>query len=207
MGRKRKIDPFEIDVEEEVLGEDYKVEQVIVQLRKIVDSIGNPSSLHWVQTDKGGKVWVGHKNAKMILRLFDLSTNRAAKDMSYVSNRMRPEYIAAQTRAKSELTEKLQTAAGLKALVKFVKDNERLLVNGRSNTRSSITRSQTTASCITVKRQQVALQHTDFSEDFAPGMAPLTKYAYYQRGMDLAFEGILKSLRDTIMHEADIKGL
>ena len=27
-----------------------------------------------------------------------------------------------------ELTEKLQTAAGLKALVKFVKDNERLLV-------------------------------------------------------------------------------
>ena len=55
-----------------------------------------------------------------------------------------------------------------------------------------------------VKRQQVALRHTDFSEDFAPGMAPLTKYAYFQRGMDLAFEGILKSLRDTIQHEADI---
>lgn len=124
MGRKRKFDPFEIDVQEDVLGEDYKAEQVIVQLRKLVDSEGNPTNdfMHWIKTDTG-TVWVGFKNAKMILRLFDLATNRAAKDMGYVSNRQRPELIAAQTRAKAEITDKLQTKLGLKALVKFVKEN------------------------------------------------------------------------------------
>ena len=124
MARKRKFDPFEIDVQEDALGADYKAEQVIVQLRKLVDSEGNPTNdfMHWIKTDTG-TVWVGFKNAKMILRLFDLATNRAAKDMGYVSNRQRPELIAAQTRAKAEITEKLQTKVGLQALVKFVKDN------------------------------------------------------------------------------------
>lgn len=124
MGRKRKFDPFEIDVHDEALGEDYKAEQVVVQLRKLLDSEGNPTNdyMHWIQTDTT-KVWVGFKNAKLILKLFDLATNRAAKDMGYVSNRQRPEYIAAQTRAKAQLTEKLQTGSGLKELVVFVKGN------------------------------------------------------------------------------------
>lgn len=127
MARKRKFDPFEVDVQEDQLNPDYKAEQVIVQLRKIVDSEGNPKPLHWIETDKGGKVWVGFKNARMILRLFDLATNRAAKDMGYVSNRQRPEYIAAQTRVKAQMTEKLQTAKGLKELVEFVKGNTEVL--------------------------------------------------------------------------------
>ena len=52
---------------------------------------------------------------------------RAAKEMGYVSNRQRPEMIAAQTRAKAQLTEKLQTVKGLKELIVFVKDHKEAL--------------------------------------------------------------------------------
>ena len=117
-------------VEEEDLSPDYVAEQVICQVRKIVDSIGNPTQLHWVQTGadrKGGKLWIGHKNAQLLLNLFDKCTNRAAKEMGYVSNRQRPEMIAAQTRAKAQLTEKLQTVKGLKELIVFVKDHKEAL--------------------------------------------------------------------------------
>ena len=142
MKRKRNLNPFEaeewnsfrrgIDVEE-VFGEDYKAEQVIMQIRKVVDSIGNPAALNWVTTDKGGKVWIGHKNAKLLLVFFDLCTNRSSQDTGYVSNRQRPELIAAQNRAKTELTEKLQTAKGLKELVKFVKENASAIINPKGS--------------------------------------------------------------------------
>jgi hypothetical protein len=123
MCRKRKVDPFEINVEEEILGDDFKAEQVIVQLRKVVDSGDGADPIHWVHTDKGGKVWVATRNARLIVKLFNRITNEAATNGGYVSNRVRPEYIAAQTKAKAQLIESMQTAAGLRDLVKFVREN------------------------------------------------------------------------------------
>lgn len=89
--------------------EDYIAEQVIMQLRKVVDSIDSPVSLNWITTDKGGKVWVGHKNAKKIVSLFNISTPSA-------------DYL--QLKAKEKLTEQLQTADGLRSLMAFVKNLE-----------------------------------------------------------------------------------
>lgn len=118
---RRKQDEFDMEVEEQY-GSDFKAEQVIIQLRKVVDSEGNPSPIHWIETDKG-KIWVGFKNARAILGLFDSLTNRSARDGGYVSNRVRPEFIAAQTRVKAQLTEQMQTASGLKQLIEFVKEH------------------------------------------------------------------------------------
>lgn len=117
----RKQDIFDMEPEEQ-FGEDFKQEQVIVQLRKVVDSEGNPNPIHWIETDSG-KIWIGFKNARRLISLFDRLTNRSARDGGFVSNQMRPEFIASQTRAKVLLTEKMQTVSGLKQLVEFVKQN------------------------------------------------------------------------------------
>ena len=126
MGRKRKFDPFEIDVVEDQLGEDFKNPQMIVQIRKVVDSEGNPNPIHWVYTDSGRKAWVAFKHAKNILKLWNLVTSEESNSMA-VQNRVRPEVLAERQRAKRELTEKLQTYNGLMEVIQFVKDNAHAL--------------------------------------------------------------------------------
>ena len=96
---------------------DFKQETMIMQLRKIVDSIGNPNPLHWVRTDNGRNVWIAHKHAKVIVDLYDRLTSREAKS-SHVDNRIDPSINASMTRAKQQLISALQTTEGLQALIK-----------------------------------------------------------------------------------------
>ena len=80
------------DLDIEVLNPDYKQTQMIIQIRKIVDSIGNPNPLHWVRTESGRKCWIAHKHAKTIVKIYDALTSEESQ--SYVvQNRQRPEVI------------------------------------------------------------------------------------------------------------------
>jgi len=119
MKRRTKL---KIDVDhDEILAPDFKQETMIMQLRKIVDSIGNPSPLHWVRTDNGRNVWIAHKHAKTIVNLYDRLTSREAKS-SYVDNRIDPAINATMTRAKQQLVESLQTTDGLNNLIKELRN-------------------------------------------------------------------------------------
>jgi len=106
---------------DEALGPDFKQETMIMQLRKIVDSIGNPTPLHWVRTDNGRNVWIAHKHARTIVDLYDRLTAREAKS-SYVDNRMDAAVNASMTRAKRQLVEALQTTEGLNTLIKELRN-------------------------------------------------------------------------------------
>ena len=115
MKRRTKL---KIDVDQdETFAPDFKQESMIMQLRKLVDSIGNPSPLHWVRTDNGRNVWVAHKHAKTIVNLYDRLTSREATGI-FVDNRTDPAINATLTRAKRQLTESLQTTEGLNNLIK-----------------------------------------------------------------------------------------
>lgn len=107
---------------DDTLMPDFKQETMIMQLRKIVDSIGNPNPLHWVRTDNGRNVWIAHKHAKVIVDLYDRLTSREAKS-SHVDNRLDPSINANMTRAKQQLVESLQTTEGLKILIKELREN------------------------------------------------------------------------------------
>lgn len=115
---KMKID----SVIDETLAPDYKQVSMIMQLRKIVDSIGNPKPLHWVRTDNGRNVWVAHKHAVKIVDLYDRLTSREAKS-TFVDNRIDPAVNATMTRAKQQLAESLQTTEGLQTLIKEMREN------------------------------------------------------------------------------------
>ena len=118
MKRRTKV---KIEMVEDTFAPDFKQESMIMQLRKVVDSIGNPSPLHWVRTDNGRNVWVAHKHARKIVELYDNLTSREAKS-SYVDNRMNPTLNASLTRAKQQLTESMQTTAGLQELIKQIRE-------------------------------------------------------------------------------------
>lgn len=115
MGRKRKNDPFAID-EVEAFDPDFKQPQMIIQLRKIVDSIGNPKPLHWVRTDGGRNIWVAHKHAKTIVGMYDRLTSEEATS-SVVQNRQDPAINARRTRLKREFMHRLQSTVGLQSIL------------------------------------------------------------------------------------------
>ena len=118
MKRRTKV---KIEMVEDTFAPDFKQESMIMQLRKVVDSIGNPNPLHWVRTDNGRNIWVAHKHARKIVELYDNLTSREAKS-SYVDNRMNPTLNASLTRAKQQLTESMQTTAGLQELIKQIRE-------------------------------------------------------------------------------------
>jgi len=115
MGRKRKNDPFAVE-EVEVFDPDFKQPQMIIQLRKIVDSIGNPKPLHWVRTDNGRNVWVAHKHAKTIVNIYDQLTSQEATS-SAVQNRQDPAINAGRIRIKRQFMQNLQTTKGLQDII------------------------------------------------------------------------------------------
>jgi hypothetical protein len=115
MGRKRKNDPFAVE-EVEVFDPDFKQPQMIIQLRKIVDSIGNPKPLHWVRTDNGRNVWVAHKHAKTIVNIYDQLTSKEATS-SAVQNRQDPAINAGRIRIKRQFMQNLQTTKGLQDII------------------------------------------------------------------------------------------
>ncbi len=115
MGRKRKNDPFAVE-EVEVFDPDFKQPQMIIQLRKIVDSIGNPKPLHWVRTDNGRNVWVAHKHAKTIVNIYDQLTSQEATS-STVQNRQNPAINAGRVRIKRQFMQNLQTTKGLQDII------------------------------------------------------------------------------------------
>jgi len=120
MGRKRKNDPFAIDDIVEELNPDFKHPQMIIQLRKIVDSIGNPKPLNYVRADNGrdGRtIWVAHKHAKTIVDIYDSLTSEEAVS-SAVQNRQDPAINATKARIKNEFMQNLQTSAGLLQILK-----------------------------------------------------------------------------------------
>jgi len=119
--KRRTRNKIDIDLgykdDESDLQPDFKQESMIMQLRKIVDSIGNPTPLHWVRTDNGRNVWIAYKHAKTIISLYDRLTSREATGI-FVDNRTDPAINATLTRAKRQLTESLQTTEGLNNLIK-----------------------------------------------------------------------------------------
>ena len=115
MGRKRKNDPFAVE-EVEVFDPDFKQPQMIIQLRKIVDSIGNPKPIHWVRTDNGRNVWVAHKHAKTIVNIYDQLTSQEATS-SAVQNRQDPAINAGRIRIKRQFMQNLQTTKGLQDII------------------------------------------------------------------------------------------
>ena len=115
MGRKRKNDPFAVE-EVEILDPDFKQPQMIIQLRKVVDSIGNPKPLHWVRTDSDRNIWVAHKHAKTIVNMYDQLTSKEATS-SVVQNRQDPAINARRTRLKREFMQRLQTTVGLQSIL------------------------------------------------------------------------------------------
>ena len=102
---------------EEKLDPDYIEEQMIVQLRKVVDSIGNPKPLHWVRTDNGRNVWIAHKHAVRLVKLHDELT---------VSGRsiFAPEINANKHRFKRKFVTEIQTTEGLKKYLRVLRDND-----------------------------------------------------------------------------------
>jgi len=116
MGRKRKNDPFAVE-EVEQFDPDFKQPQMIIQLRKIVDSIGNPKPLHWVRTDNGRNVWVAHKHAKTIVNIYDQLTSQESTSFSSVDNRMDPAVNATRARLKRQFMQNLQTTEGLQDIL------------------------------------------------------------------------------------------
>ena len=112
MGRKRKNDPFAVE-EVEAFDPDFKQPQMIIQLRKIVDSIGNPKPLHWVRTDNGRNVWVAHKHARTIVHIYDKLTSQESTSFGAVDNRMDPAINATRNRIKQRFMQNLQTTDGL----------------------------------------------------------------------------------------------
>ena len=116
MGRKRKNDPFAVE-EVEAFDPDFKQPQMIIQLRKIVDSIGNPKPLHWVRTDGGRNIWVAHKHAKTIVDMYDRLTSQESTSFSSVDNRQDPAINAKRTRLKREFMQRLQTTVGLQSIL------------------------------------------------------------------------------------------
>jgi len=110
-----------LETMEDSFAPDFKQESMIMQLRKVVDSIGNPKPLHWVRTDNGRNIWVAHKHAVKIVDLYDRLTSREAKS-SYVDNRIDPVVNAQMTRAKRQLTDALQTTEGLQNLIKELRN-------------------------------------------------------------------------------------
>jgi len=119
MGRKRKNDPFAVE-EVEVFDPDFKQPQMIIQLRKIVDSIGNPKPLHWVRTDGDRNIWVAHKHAKTIVEMYDRLTSEEATS-SVVQNRQDPAINAQRTRLKREFMQRLQTTVGLQSILESLR--------------------------------------------------------------------------------------
>ena len=115
MGRKRKNDPFAVE-EVETFDPDFKQPQMIIQLRKIVDSIGNPKPLHWVRTDNGRNVWVAHKHAKTIVDIYNQLTSSESVS-NEVNNRVDPAVNAARNRIKQQFMQNLQTTAGLQDIL------------------------------------------------------------------------------------------
>ena len=119
MGRKRKNDPFAVE-EVEQFDPDFKQPQMIIQLRKIVDSIGNPKPLHWVRTDNGRNVWVAHKHAKTIVNIYDQLTSQEATS-SAVQNRQDPAINAGRIRIKRQFMQNLQTTKGLQDIIEGIR--------------------------------------------------------------------------------------
>ncbi len=107
------------DTFEEKLDPDYIEEQMIVQLRKVVDSIGNPKPLHWVRTDNGRNVWVAHKHAVRLVKLHDELT---------VSGRsiFCPEINANKHRFKRQFVSEIQTTEGLKKYLTALKEKDQV---------------------------------------------------------------------------------
>lgn len=120
---KMKID-IPAPESDESLAPDFKQETMIMQLRKIVDSIGNPSPIWHVRTDNGRTIWVAHKHAKTIVDLYDRLTAREAKS-SYVDNRIDAAVNSTMFRAKQQLIQSLQTTDGLLTLLKELRYADR----------------------------------------------------------------------------------
>ena len=109
------------DLDIEVLNPDYKQTQMIIQIRKIVDSIGNPNPLHWVRTESGRKCWIAHKHAKTIVKIYDMLTSEESQS-SVVQNRQRPEINAERQRARQQFVDNLQTYEGLTNIIKELRN-------------------------------------------------------------------------------------
>lgn len=112
-----------IDQIDEILNPDYKQETMIMQLRKIVDSIGNPKPLNHVRADNkrnGRRLWIAHKHAVRIVELYDALTSGDAKSTN-VQNRQDPAINAAKARAKQQLVDALQNFDTLEVLVNNMK--------------------------------------------------------------------------------------
>ena len=120
MKRRTKID-IPAPESEETLAPDFNQETMIMQLRKIVDSIGNPKPLWHVRTDNGRTIWVAHKHAKSIVSLYDRLTAREAKSQ-FVDNRMDAAINSTMFRAKQQLIQSLQTTDGLLNLLKELRN-------------------------------------------------------------------------------------
>lgn len=112
-----------IDQIDEVLNADYKQETMIMQLRKIVDSIGNPKPINHVVADNGRngrKLWVAHKHAKTLVEMYDVLTSADAKSTD-VQSRQDPSINAVKRRAKQQLVDSMQSFDTLEVLVNKMK--------------------------------------------------------------------------------------
>ena len=88
---------------------DYIEQPMILQLMKIVDSIGNPKPLHYVRTDDGDEVYVGHKAASKLVELFRNSDNNSKFDSVW-----NPEKGASMHHMKREFLSNIQYTKGLR---------------------------------------------------------------------------------------------
>lgn len=94
---------------EDILDPSFKETQMIIQLRKVVDSIGNPRPLSSVKTDDGDEVPVTTEQAKYLCDLFDRLDTTGQNRRSIFT----PEIRAKKNELKRILVSKMQRTSGL----------------------------------------------------------------------------------------------